>query len=211
MERVYDRYAGVYDRTFGRVFRRTRENLLRRLPIACGERVLDVGVGTGLCLPLYPSHCDVIGIDVSNGMLSKAADRVERLALSNVTLATMDAGEMSFPDDSFDLVIAAYVVTVVPDHGSLMREMVRVSRPGARIVLLNHFTQSSRIVSAIERAISPLCERLGFRTDLSVEEVVEGWPLARRREERVSPLGLWSVVECVNVKASPLDERGARR
>jgi phosphatidylethanolamine/phosphatidyl-N-methylethanolamine N-methyltransferase len=202
IERVYDRYSGFYDRTFGRVFRHAREDFMRSLPVRRGDRVLEVGVGTGLCLPLYPSRCDVTGIDVSSGMLRKAADRVDRLELSHVRLVGMDAGDMSFPDSSFDLVVAAYVVTAVPDHRRLMGEMIRVSRPGGRIVLLNHFTHDSRVVSLVERAISPVCSRIGFRTDLSVQEVVAGWPVSREREERVSLFGLWQVVECVNDKSA---------
>lgn len=198
--RIYDFYAGIYDHLFGRFFRRAREELLHRLPIEEGERVLEVGVGTGLCLPLYPEECDVVGIDVSSGMLRKAADRVEKLGLSNVELLAMDAGDMSFPDSSFDLVIAVYVVTAVPEYRRLMREMVRVSRPGGRVVLLNHFTQDSAILSALERAVSPLCARIGFRTDLSVDDVVDGWPLITERDERTRPLGIWHVVECVNDK-----------
>ncbi len=108
---------------------------------------------------------------------------------------------MDFPDSSFDLVIAAYVVTAVPDYRKLMQEMVRVSRPGGRLILLNHFTQDSPIIAAVEKAISPICTRMGFRTDLSVDEVIDGWPLIKKRDERVKPLSMWHMVECVNAKS----------
>ena len=200
LERVYSSYAGVYDRVFGRVFQGSRESVVRNLKVEPGERVLEVGVGTGLCLPLYPRECDITAIDVSQAMLDKAAARVQELDLTNVRLMKMDAGEMEFADDSFDLVIAAYVVTAVPDHRKLLREMVRVSRRGGRLIMLNHFTQDSPIVAAVEKAISPICTRIGFRTDLSVDEVIDGWPLIKERDERVKPLGMWHVVECVNKK-----------
>ena len=200
LERVYSSYAGVYDRVFGRVFQGSRESVVRNLKVEPGERVLEVGVGTGLCLPLYPRECDITAIDVSQAMLDKAAARVRELDLTNVRLMKMDAGEMEFPDDSFDLVIAAYVVTAVPDHRKLLREMVRVSRRGGRLIMLNHFTQDSPIVAAVEKAISPICTRIGFRTDLSVDEVIDGWPLIKERDERVKPLGMWHVVECLNNK-----------
>ncbi len=200
LERVYSNYAGVYDRVFGRVFQESREAVVRNLKIDAGERVLEVGVGTGLCLPMYPAHCDVTAIDLSAAMLAKAADRVREQNLSNVRLERMDAGEMTFDDDSFDLVIAAYVVTAVPDYRKLMSEMIRVSRPGARLVMLNHFTQDSPIIAAVEKAISPICVKIGFRTDLSVDEVIDGWPLIKERDEKVKPLGMWHVVECVNDK-----------
>jgi phosphatidylethanolamine/phosphatidyl-N-methylethanolamine N-methyltransferase len=200
IERVYSNYAGVYDRLFGRVFQDSREAVVRNLSIQPAERVLEVGVGTGLCLPLYPAHCEITAIDVSQAMLQKAAARVKEQGLSNVELLQMDAGAMTFADDSFDLVIAAYVVTAVPDYRKLMSEMVRVSRPGGRLVLLNHFTQTSPMIAAVEKAISPICVKIGFRTDLSVDEVIDGWPLIKERDDRVKPLGMWHVVECVNNK-----------
>ena len=200
IERVYSSYAVVYDRVFGRVFQASREAVVRNLKIDPGERVLEVGVGTGLCLPLYPDHCQVTAIDLSEAMLEKAAIRVKEHGIANVTLQKMDAGEMTFAENSFDLVIAAYVVTAVPDYRKLMSEMVRVSRPGGRLVMLNHFTQDSPIISAVEKAISPICVKIGFRTDLSVDEVIDGWPLIKERDERVKPLKMWHVVECVNNK-----------
>ena len=200
IERVYTSYAGVYDRVFGRVFQDSREAVVRNLKVAPGEKVLEVGVGTGLCLPLYPPNCDITAIDLSEAMVDKAAERVKEHGLTNVKLMKMDAGAMDFADSTFDLVIAAYVVTAVPDYRKLMEEMVRVSRPGGRLVLLNHFTQDSPLIAAVEKAISPICIKMGFRTDLSVDEVIDGWPLIKDRDERVKPLGMWHVVECTNNK-----------
>src|SRR4051794_20680727 len=98
LERVYSNYAGVYDRLFGRVFQESREAVVRNLRIDPGERVLEVGVGTGLCLPMYPAHCDITAIDLSDAMLAKAAERVKEQGLKNVRLERMDAGEMTFAD-----------------------------------------------------------------------------------------------------------------
>jgi len=201
VERVYSHYAGVYDRLFGRVFQASREAVVKGLEIQPGERVLEVGVGTGLCLPLFPRHCGLTAIDLSEGMLDKARERVRCLRLGHVALARMDAGRMGFPDDSFDVVFAAYVITAVPDHREVMHEITRVSRPGARIVLLNHFTNGSRLIAACERAVSPLCRHVGFRTDLSVADVLDGWPLLLERDERVQPLKMWHRVECINAKS----------
>lgn len=200
IERVYSGYAGVYDRLFGRVFQQSREATVRSLDVRPGDRVLEVGVGTGLCLPLYPRHCAVTAIDLSEAMLEKARERVRAEKLDNVTLIRMDAGNMTFADDSFDLVVAAYLVTAVPNHRQVMSEMVRVCRRGGRIVLVNHFTHDIRIVAAVEKAISPLCKHVGFRTDLSVADVLDGWPLLMRRHDRLSPLGMWRRVECINAK-----------
>lgn len=169
VERVYSHYAGVYDRVFGRVFQASREAVVKTLDIQPGEHVLEVGVGTGLCLPLFPRHCRVTAVDLSEGMLAKARQRVAALDLGQVRLLRMDAGRMAFPDDTFDVVFAAYVITAVPDHREVMREITRVSRPGGRIVLLNHFTNGSKLIAACERVVSPLC-RHGFRLECAAHD-----------------------------------------
>lgn len=200
IERVYSAFSGVYDRVFGKVFQDSREVLARSLDARSGD-VLEVGVGTGLLLPLYAGRCRITGIDLSEGMLAKARERVAQLGLANVRLERMDAGAMTFPDDSFDTVVAAYVVTAVPDHRAVMNEIVRVTRPDGRIMLVNHFVNGKGLIAAVERAVSPLCKNIGFRTDLSVEQVLDGLPLAVTRHEKVKPLGLWHLVECRNVKS----------
>ena len=202
IERVYSAYSRVYDRIFGKVFQDSREVLASSLELRPGSQVLEVGVGTGLVLPLYPSHCRVTGIDLSEGMLAKARERVEALELSHVVaLERMDASQMTFTDDTFDVVVAAYVVTAVPDHRALMREIIRVARPGARVLLVNHFVNGSGLLAALERAVSPVCKHVGFRTDLSLEQVLDGLPLEVTRHEKVKPLKLWHLVECRNAKA----------
>jgi phosphatidylethanolamine/phosphatidyl-N-methylethanolamine N-methyltransferase len=197
---IYDRWAGIYDRVFGRVFQEGRERVVRSLEVEPGARILEVGVGTGLCLPLYPSHARVTGVDLSLGMLGEAVRRREAEGLDRVTLLASDATRMPFRSSSFDLVVAAYVVTAVADHRALLGEMIRVTRPGGRLLLINHFRQEFFPVGTVERLISPLCRHLGFRTDLSVDDVVSPWPLRVTRNDRVRPLGMWHAVECVNEK-----------
>jgi phosphatidylethanolamine/phosphatidyl-N-methylethanolamine N-methyltransferase len=203
VERVYSNYAGVYDHIFGRIFHESRESAVRRLRPRAGERILEVGVGTGLSLPLYPSHCHVVGIDLSAGMLEKARRRISKHDLTHVRLLRMDAGAMEFPDDSFDTVMAAYVVTAVPDYRKVMTEMIRVCRPGGRIIMLNHFSNGNKLIAAVEKVISPLCKHIGFRTDLSLNTVLEGTSLFVARKEKVNPLRFWHLVECENRKSSP--------
>jgi phosphatidylethanolamine/phosphatidyl-N-methylethanolamine N-methyltransferase len=200
VDRVYSKYAAVYDALFGKIFHEGRQRALEVLDPAPGERVLEVGVGTGLSLSLYPRHCQVLGLDYCAEMLDKAVARVREQGLDHVDLVRMDAGRMALPDDSFDRVLAAYVVTAVPDYRKAMSEMVRVCRPGGRILMLNHFVNGSKILGTVERAISPLCIHLGFRTDLSVEQVVRGHPLHVVRDEPLSLAGMWHLVECVNAK-----------
>jgi len=205
VERVYDRYARFYDRVFGGVFEPGRVDAQRRLTPRPQERILEVGVGTGLGLDGYPRGCRVVGIDVSEGMLRLARRQVRVRGLENVTLLRMDAQAMAFADDSFDAVMAAYVMTVIPDYRRALEEMARVCRPGGRMLILNHFTNGNRLVRAVERAVSPICERLGWRSDLAVNDLLADAPFELVAESRMGPLGMWHLLECVNVK------RGAQR
>ncbi len=200
VERVYTAYASVYDHTFGKAFKNSRESAVRGLPIEPGYKVLEVGVGTGEALPLYPPHCDVLGIDLSDGMLEHARRRVEQYQLSHVTLKRMDAGNMQLEDDSFDIVMAAYVVTAVPDYRVVVDEMIRVCKPGGRIIMLNHFSNGNKVIAAVEKWISPLCKHIGFRTDLALNTVLEGTSLIVASKKKVNPLRFWHLVECVNKK-----------
>jgi phosphatidylethanolamine/phosphatidyl-N-methylethanolamine N-methyltransferase len=200
VERVYTAYASVYDHTFGKAFKQSRESAVRGLPIKPGCRVLEVGVGTGEALPLYPAHCNVLGIDLSDGMLEHARRRVEQYQLSHLTLQRMDAGNMQLADDSFDIVMAAYVVTAVPDYRKVVDEMIRVCKPGGRIVMLNHFSNGNKVIAAVEKWISPLCKHIGFRTDLALNTVLEGTSLIVASKKKVNPLRFWHLVECVNKK-----------
>jgi phosphatidylethanolamine/phosphatidyl-N-methylethanolamine N-methyltransferase len=208
VERVYTSYAGVYDRIFGKVFHEGRESAIRNLNVQPDERVLEVGVGTGLALPMYPRHCQIMGIDLSEGMLEKAKERTETHRLTHVRLQRMDAGAMEFADDSFDTVVAAYVVTAVPDYRKVVDEMIRVCRPGGRIIMLNHFSNGNKIIAAVEKVISPLTKQLGWRTDLSLNTVLEGTSLHVARKQNVNPLRFWALVECVNAKNGHVVKNG---
>ena len=200
LERVYTNYSTVYDQTFGKAFNQSREFAVRGLPIQADDKVLEVGVGTGMALPLYPRHCNITGIDLSEGMLKVAQERIDQHGLNHVTLLRMDAGAMEFEENAFDLVMAAYVVTAVPDYRKVVSEMIRVCRPGGRIVMLNHFSNGNKLIAAVEKLISPMCQRIGFRTDLSLNHVLEGTSLQVAKKEKMNPLRFWYLVECVNAK-----------
>ncbi|MBH0205561.1 MAG: methyltransferase domain-containing protein [Nitrospira sp.] len=200
IERVYTSYAGFYDRIFGKVFHEGRESVIRNLDVQPHEHILEVGVGTGLALPMYPRHCRIVGIDFSEGMLAKAKEKAEAHRLDHVQLHRMDAGAMEFEDDSFDTVVAAYVVTAVPDYRKVVNEMIRVCRPGGRIIMLNHFSNGNKVIAAVEKVLSPITKHLGWRTDLSLNTVLEGTSLHVARNQKVNPLRLWALVECVNRK-----------
>ncbi len=200
VERVYTSYAGVYDAIFGRVFHEGRESAIRNLNVQPEERILEVGVGTGIALPMYPRHCRIVAIDFSEGMLEIAKKRLTEHRMEHVTLHRMDAGAMNFQDNSFDTVVAAYVVTAVPDYRKVVSEMIRVCRPGGRIIMLNHFSNENKVVAAVEKVLSPLTKHLGWRTDLSLKTVLEDTDLHVARKQNVNPLRFWSLVECVNRK-----------
>src|SRR5216110_2431020 len=153
--KVYENIAWMYDYSFGPTLHAGRIQAIQRMGIKAGDRVLEVGVGTGINAGLYPQDCIVTGIDLSEPMLEKARERVQRKDLTNIRLLAMDAADLKFPDNSFDIVYAPYVISVVPDPVIVAREMRRVCRPGGRIVILNHFRSRNPAMAWIERGISP--------------------------------------------------------
>lgn len=170
---AYRRYARIYDVIFGAVLQPGRRAVLEALNLKPGDRVLEVGVGTGISLPLYPRNVRITGIDVSLEMLEKARARVERAKLSNVeALLEMDAEAMAFPDASFDKVVAMYVVSVVPRPGKLLEELHRVCRPDGDIFIVNHFQSENPIVGRLERALAGFSSQIGFNPDLDLRQLV---------------------------------------
>src|SRR6201993_2497478 len=164
VEQAYDRWAPIYDLVFGGVFSEGR-----RAAIAAtnriGGRVLEVGVGTGISLPQYAPHLRIFGTDISEAMLRKAKRRVADLRLKNVEgLAVMDAEKLEFPDNSFDVVMAQYVVTAVPNPEAALDEFARVLRPGGELIILTRVSADDGLRRVIERGLQPIVRRLGFRT-----------------------------------------------
>jgi len=170
---AYRRYAAVYDAVFGPVLQPGRKAVLQALRLRPGERVLEVGVGTGLSLPLYPRDVTITGIDVSREMLEKARRRVARQRLANVeALLEMDAERMSFADASFDKVVAMYVVSVVERPDRLLAELHRVCRPHGEIFLVNHVRSDNRFIAAVEKGLARFSDKLGFHPDFQLRDMV---------------------------------------
>ena len=161
--RAYGRWAPVYDLVFGPVFARGRDAAIAAAE-RIGGRILEVGVGTGLSLPAYSRSNRITGIDISEPMLRKAQERVTALKLDNVdALSVMDATKLAFPDASFDVVVAQYVITAVPDPDGTLDEFARVLRPGGEIVLVNHIGAESGPRAVFEAGFAPIARRLGWQ------------------------------------------------
>jgi phosphatidylethanolamine/phosphatidyl-N-methylethanolamine N-methyltransferase len=197
VEAVYDKIAKVYDLTFGPTLHPGRLQAIQRMDIQSAERVLEVGVGTGINLSLYPKNCSVTGIDFSGSMLEIARERAARKEIQNVRLLQMDAADLKFADDSFDIVYAPYLISVVPDPVKVAQEMRRVCRPGGRIIVLNHFLSPNAILSRIERLISPFTIHIGFKADLDLPAFLAQADLQPQSIEKVNIPKLWSLVTTV--------------
>jgi phosphatidylethanolamine/phosphatidyl-N-methylethanolamine N-methyltransferase len=194
--KVYEKLATVYDLTFGPALHPGRIVAKERMQIRAGDRVLEVGIGTGINVSLYPRTCHVTGIDLSAKMLERAHERVAKEGLTNVELLEMDATKLKFDDNSFDVVYAPYVISVVPDPVAVVREMSRVCRPGGKIIILNHFRSTNPVMATFERVISPLTVHIGFTADLDLRGVLAQAQLEPLSIEKVSFPPIWSLVTC---------------
>jgi phosphatidylethanolamine/phosphatidyl-N-methylethanolamine N-methyltransferase len=192
---AYRRWAGVYDAVFGGVLlgaRRRAVSLVNQLP---GRDVLEVGVGTGLALPTYARDRRITGIDLSAEMLALAAKRVASLGLPNVkALREMDAEATDFSDASFDIAVAMFVASVVPNPRRLLAEMRRLVRPGGNILFINHFAAARGPRWWLERAMAPASKALGWHPDFAMDAIFSADDLARIETESVSRFGIFTLV-----------------
>ena len=201
IKKAYRRYARYYDFVFGKVFHPGRQTAVEHLHCRAGDRILEVGVGTGLSLSMYPEHVKVTGIDLSGEMLVRATEKVAQEKLLQVeALEQMDALNMSFPDNSFDKVVAMYVATVVPDVAQLVKEVRRVCKPGGTIIFLNHFQNKNPVIRKGEALIQPLAKYLGFHPDFPMESFLEQTGFEVTVAIPVNALDYWTVLVGFNDK-----------
>jgi phosphatidylethanolamine/phosphatidyl-N-methylethanolamine N-methyltransferase len=197
--KIYYELSHLYDLIFKRVFYPRIAAVIGSLNIEPGAQVLEVGVGTGLSLTAYPTHCQVTGIDLAPDMLEQAQEKIDQNGWRHLKVMEMDAMNLKFADNTFDYVMAFHVVSVVPDAERAMREMLRVSKPGSTVVIINHFRSRSRFLAALDTFMEPITRRLGWHT-LTLDEVVGSVPLDVARTYKTARRSLFTIVVGKNRK-----------
>jgi phosphatidylethanolamine/phosphatidyl-N-methylethanolamine N-methyltransferase len=198
IEKAYARWAPVYDIVFGKVFEAGRKASIAAAE-RIGGRILEVGVGTGISLPDYSRKDRLVGIDISEPMLRKARQRVRAHSLTNVeVLSVMDVGHLAFPDNFFDVVVAQYVITAVPDPEAALDEFARVLKPGGEIILVNHIGAEAGFRRTFEKGFAPMARRLGWRPEFAWARLarwIDKRPGMRVIEKKpMPPLGHFSLI-----------------
>jgi phosphatidylethanolamine/phosphatidyl-N-methylethanolamine N-methyltransferase len=199
--RTYRLFSGSYDFFFGPVFHPGRKDAVRIANDRPGQRILEVGVGTGLSLPYFRPDSRVTGIDVSEEMLAQARRRAERLRLAHVEgLHVMDAENLEFQDNSFDAVLGLYVASVVPNPARFAAEMRRVCIPGGTIVVVNHFTSDNVMARFMEKRLARVARHIGFHADFPFDRFHRDSRLSIREVRPSNLFGYWKLLRCVNEK-----------
>lgn len=192
--RCYDVWAGFYDRTFGALVHKRQIRAIEELRPDPGDRVLDLGVGTGMTLEHYPDNITVVGMDLSWGMLEKANAKCREQQLDHCRLVQGDAMAPPFAERSFDHIIVTHTVSVVSDPPRLLQWCQRMIKPGGRIIVLNHFRSDNPVIGTLEKVANPLCVHIGWRSDLSLEDCLTGVDLAVQYQFKLSKVDLWRIV-----------------
>src|SRR5262245_3773311 len=194
---LYQRIAPVYDAIYGALLQPGRRVAKARLVPRPGERILEVGVGTGFDLLTYPARCTVVAIDLSGPMIARAETRRRRHRLEHVTLCRMDAAPLAFATHTFDAVYAPYVINLVPDPVAVAREMLRVCRPDGRVVLLNHFDHPGESNTPARRVLGRVASKLtGVNWNLALIEFIRESGLRLESIESVNLANVSTVVVC---------------
>ncbi len=196
---AYRRWAGIYDFGFGLISKVARKAAVSAVNETAGTSVLEVGVGTGLALPLYAAEKRVTGIDLSAEMLVEARQRAVELGLRNIdALLEMDAQKTSFSDGQFDIAVAMFVASVVPDAKALVAELKRVVKPGGTILFVNHFAAERGPVWWVEQAMAPASSLLGWHPDFHLGHMFAETDLKSADIKSMWPMGLFRLIRMLN-------------
>ena len=201
-KKIYDVHSLFYDATFGRLVKRRIERAIRHMNIAETDFVLDLGIGTGASLGFYPRHGKIIGIDLSAGMLRECRKKIREGDMNHVAVSQANALQLPFADDTFDHVFISHVITVVSDPYVLVREAQRVCKPGARIVIVNHFQSTNRFIGMVEKWLCPLCTKLGWRSDLALQDLIRRTGVEIDYRYKLESIDLWETVVITNNKSA---------
>jgi phosphatidylethanolamine/phosphatidyl-N-methylethanolamine N-methyltransferase len=205
--KLYGEFSHLYEQIFAPLLAKRIHTVIKSLSIPPGANVLEVGIGTGLSMAAYPSHCQVVGVDVAADMLAKAQAKADANGWHHFRLLEMDALELAFAENSFDVVVAFHVLSVVPDPGRMMREIDRVCKPGGSVVIINHFRSTNPVLGRLMGAVTPLTRYLGWDASLRLSEAFAGVPIRIERCFKTSPFSLFTVV----VGCKPIPQGGHAR
>ncbi|MEQ8711524.1 MAG: class I SAM-dependent methyltransferase [Cyclobacteriaceae bacterium] len=204
VSKVYDNYARIYNILYGQVLDAGRNKAIEMMEISFQNKILEIGIGTGLSLKKYPNGKDIeiTGIDLSEKMLSKAKIQAQRLSGMKIDIKLMDGEQTAFPSGFFDKVVLMYVYSVTPNPKELMKEVKRICKPLGDIYLVNHFSHSKENeLSFFERAVSSFSEKIGFRSDFSYQKYVSDLKMQIVTLENANIFSLTKVIHLKNVTA----------
>ncbi|HWP40042.1 MAG TPA: methyltransferase domain-containing protein [Tepidisphaeraceae bacterium] len=209
-KKIYDVHSLFYDATFGRLVRRRIERAINHMNIRRDDLVLDLGIGTGVSLNFYPrDRGRIIGIDLSAGMLREARKKIRERGLERAFVFQANALELPFADSTFDHVFISHVISVVSDPVRLVREAQRVAKPGSRIVIVNHFQSTNRLIALLEKWLCPLCTKLGWRSDLALQDLIRSTGVEIDYRYKLESIDLWETVVMTNNKSAMQPARAA--
>lgn len=202
-KKIYDIHSMFYDATFGRLVKRRIERAINHMNVQPDDTTLDLGIGTGVSLNFYPTDRGrVIGVDLSAGMLREARKKIRERGLDNMFVFQANALELPFADSTFDHVFISHVISVVSDPVQLVREAQRVAKEGARIVIVNHFQSTNRFIALFEKWLCPLCTKLGWRSDLALQDLVRRTGVEVDYRYKLESIDLWETVVITNNKSA---------
>ena len=192
---LYKTFVPAYQAIWPKVAGKRIQGAIRSLDISSGAQVLEVGVGTGMSLSGYPADVKVTGVDLSESMLAEAEKLIADQQWSHIQVAPMNAEDLLFPDSSFDFVTSFHTISVVSDPRLMMSEIVRVCKPGGRIMIINHFRSPNPLVARVVDSAGNLTKRLGWRTDLELQEILREFPLQLDDRYKPNPMSLFTVIK----------------